>query len=388
MNGGIKKIGVAGAGFTGAVLAYKLAKTGRFRIDVFDQRDHVGGNCHTSRDPKSGVMIHHYGPHIFHTSRTDVWQFVNQIETFGEYTNRVRAATARGVFSLPINLRTINQFFSKNFTPEEAEIFIRSLGDSSIKEPRNFEEQALKMMGRDLYENFFYGYTKKQWGVEPKELPASILKRLPFRFTDDDNYFNDTFQGIPKNGYTSIVEKLLDHPAIRVNLKCTFTRDAKSDYDHIFYTGPLDSYFGNCEGALGYRSLDFKRFDSESDFQGTAVVNYCDERIPYTRIHEHKFFAPWDSCRGTVYFQEFSKECTSADIPYYPTRLASDINILKSYVHLADREEKVTFAGRLGTYRYLDMHIVIGEALDLSKTLLARPLVEWPRFSVRPLSTL
>src|SRR6476661_10558270 len=212
-----RKIGIAGAGFAGAVLARELAQSGKYSIEVFDERPHVAGNCHTSRDAASDIMLHHYGPHIFNTSREDVWQYVNRYSAFGPYTNRVKAITARGVFSLPMNLLTINQFFGETMNPAQAKEFLARVGDRSIKEPRNFEEQALRFLGRELYENFFYGYTKKQWGVEPRELPAAILQRLPVRFNYDDNYYQQRYQGIPVEGYTAIVEKLLDHPAIRVH---------------------------------------------------------------------------------------------------------------------------------------------------------------------------
>lgn len=380
-----KGIGIAGAGFAGAVMARELAETGRFRIFVYDERAHVAGNCHTERDRETGVMVHAYGPHIFHTNREDVWQYVNRYSRFGQYTNRVKATTARGVFSLPINLLTINQFFGKRFKPEEARAFIASLGDSSIREPQNFEEQALKMMGRELYENFFYGYTKKQWGVEPTELPASILQRLPMRFNYDDNYYASKYQGIPVDGYTSIIQKLLDHPNITVTLNKRLSSEMRSEFDHVFYSGQIDAFFDHELGRLQYRSLVFKRFDARGDYQGNPVMNYCEEKVPYTRVTEHKHFAPWEQHEKSVCFEEYSKLMAPGDIPYYPIRLNDDKALLRRYLTLAEAERGVTFIGRLGTYRYLDMHMVVGETLDLARHIAKRSTDEWPTFSADPL---
>lgn len=381
----MKTIAIAGAGFAGAVLARELVESGKYRAIVFDERDHVAGNCHTSRDPKTNVMLHHYGPHIFNTSREDVWNYVNRWSQFGQYINRVKAHTKRGVFSLPINLLTINQFFGKKMTPPEARDFMGTLGDDTIKEAKSFEEQALKFVGRDLYENFFYGYTKKQWGVEPSELPASILQRLPVRFNYDDNYYNSKYQGIPVEGYTKIVEKILDHEAIEVRLGERFDPSMKGDFAHVFYSGPMDGYFKYKLGRLQYRSLVFERFDESGDYQGNPVINYCEESVPYTRISEHKHFAPWESHEQTVCFREYSKLAEPGDTPYYPLRLNNDKALLEKYMALAQEEKGVTFIGRLGTYRYLDMHVVIGESLDLAKVCLKDDQSQWPTFSNKPL---
>lgn len=380
-----RPIAIAGAGFAGAVLARELAESGHYKIIVFDERAHVAGNCHTSRDPKTQIMIHHYGPHIFNTSREDVWAYIQRWSRFGPYINRVKAHTARGVFSLPINLLTINQFFGKKLSPAEARDFLSTVGDAKIREARNFEEQALKFVGRDLYENFFRGYTKKQWGVDPSELPASILKRLPVRFNYDDNYYNSRFQGIPEDGYTRIVEKILDHTAIEVRLNQRFDPQSKSAYDHLFYSGPLDGYFDFKLGRLKYRSLKFERFEESGDYQGNAVINYCEESVPYTRITEHKHFTPWEAHEDTVCFREYSTLAEPGDTPYYPLRLTHDKELLNRYMELAEHEKGVTFIGRLATYRYLDMHVVIGESLDLAKLCLQTHPDNWPAFSVRPL---
>ncbi|MFN8790499.1 MAG: UDP-galactopyranose mutase [Bdellovibrionales bacterium] len=377
------RIGIAGAGFSGAVLARELVESGEYEVTVFDERDHVAGNCQTTRDSKTGVMVHHYGPHIFNTSREDVWNYVQRWGTFHPFINRVKAVTARGIFTLPINLLTINQFFGKTMGPAEAQKFIASLGRADLQDPQSFEDQALKFLGQDLYENFFRGYTKKQWGVDPTELPASILKRLPVRFNYDDNYYNQKYQGIPENGYTEIVQKILDHPQIRVHLKTRLDPEDVQHFDHVFWCGPLDAFYRFDEGRLQYRTLRFERFEADGDYQGNAVINYCDEGVPFTRISEHKHFAPWEEHAKTVCFREFSELCQPHQTPYYPLRLTHDKTRLERYVERARREKSVTFVGRLGTYRYLDMHVVIGEALDLAK--ICRSQDEWPAFSQSPL---
>ena len=239
---------------------------------------------------------------IYFTSNQLVWQFVNKFDNFKPYTNRVKAVTKKGVFSLPINLLTINQFFSKNFSPTEAANFLKKQS-IPIKNPRNFEEQALSLIGEDLYQHFFYGYTKKQWGVSPSELPASILKRLPVRFNYNDNYYSDVFQGIPENGYSYIVSKMLDHKNINVHLNQNICRKDLDGYDHIFYSGPIDAWFNYTLGTLGYRTLDFKMFREQGDYQGNAVINYTQSTVPFTRITEHKHFSPWESHNETIYFK-------------------------------------------------------------------------------------
>ncbi len=382
----MKQLAVVGAGFSGAVIAHQLARAG-FELNVFDSRHHVGGNCHTDRDPDTGVMVHVYGPHIFHTSNIVVWDFIKQFDEFMPFTNRVKAITGKRVFSLPINLLTINQFFGKTFSPSEAEQFIASIGDSSITDPQTFEEQALRFVGIELYEAFFKGYTIKQWGTQPSNLPASILKRLPIRFNYDDNYYPSAFQGMPKHGYTHIVGKLLDHSNIRVHLNTRFDRTLARDFGHIFYSGPIDAWFNEDLGRLGYRTLDFVAERYRGDYQGNAVVNYCDMEMPWTRISEHKHFSPWEAHEKTVIFKEYSRVCEAGDTPYYPIRLVNEKSLLARYIELARAELDTTFVGRLGTYRYLDMHIAIGEALDVAARFLsARARAEqMPAFVVDPL---
>lgn len=367
-----QKIAIVGAGLSGAVLADRLSQHGGFKLDVFESKDHVAGNCYTHRDASTGVMLHEYGPHIFHTKRRDVWDYVCGFVTMGVYTNRVKALTARGVFSLPVNLLTINQFFDKKFDPRQARAFLESIGDSSIKVPANFEEQALRFVGRELYENFFKGYTLKQWGVDPRQLPAAILQRLPIRFNYDDNYYADPWQGIPIEGYTVLVEKMLAGKDVSVHLGTAFKPSDVGRYDHVFYAGPIDGFFNHILGRLKYRTIYFERFEAEGDYQGNAVVNYCEESVPYTRISEHKHFAPWEDFSRTVCFKEFSKQTEGDDIPFYPMRLDDDKALLARYAVLAEAESNVTFIGRLGTYRYLDMDTCIGEALDLAEKFCLR----------------
>ena len=380
------KILLVGAGLSGAVIGRTLAEAGH-DITIIDGRDHIGGNCHTERDADTGVMVHIYGPHIFHTDDTEVWDYVNRFETFLPYKNRVKTTSQGQVFSLPINLHTINQYYGRTMRPNEARAFIADLGDDSIKEPQTFEEQALKFVGPDLYEAFFKGYTEKQWGCSPTELPASILKRLPVRFNYDDNYFFHKFQGMPEHGYTPMIASILDHPAITVKLDTVFDRSQAGDYDHVFYSGPLDGYFGYELGRLGYRTLDFERFTYEGDYQGCAVMNYGEVDVPFTRITEHKHFSPWESHQGSVCYREFSRAAEPEDIPYYPIRQVAEKALLGDYVKLAEDTVGVTFVGRLGTYRYLDMDVTIREALDTAAGFLGQvdkgdPV---PAFSQSPL---
>jgi UDP-galactopyranose mutase len=361
----MKRVAVVGAGFSGAVIAHELARAG-YSIDVFEMRTHVAGNCHTARDEETGVMVHVYGPHIFHTSNRRVWEYVNGFDEFGFFVNRVKAISGGRVYSLPINLMTINAFFGRAFNPAEARRFIESLSDQSILDPMTFEEQALRHVGRELYEAFFKFYTLKQWGVEPRSLPSSILKRLPVRFNYDDNYYSSLYQGIPKRGYSYIVQRMLDQAGVTLALGQRFVREQKSDYDHVFYSGALDDWFKADEGRLAYRTLDFEIERHGGDFQGNPVINYCDASVPWTRISEHKHFAPWESHERTVIYKEYSRSCENGDVPYYPVRLAGDKALLARYVCRAHEEEGVTFVGRLGTYRYLDMHVTIAEALDVA----------------------
>ncbi|MDK4683879.1 UDP-galactopyranose mutase [Kingella negevensis] len=359
-----------GAGFSCAVIARELAQAGH-KVTIIDQRAHTAGNCHTERDAETGVMVHIYGPHIFHTDNETVWNYLQQFGEFMPYTNRVKAVSGGQVYSLPVNLHTINQFYGKTFSPKEAKAWITKQSDQTIAEPQTFEEQAMKFVGKDLYQAFFKGYTAKQWGVSPTKLPASILKRLPVRFNYDDNYFAHKFQGIPKNGYTEIVDNILNHENITVKLNTPYSEDMQSEYDHVFWSAPLDLWFKHQFGKLGYRTLDFETFHDEGDFQGNAVINYCDETVPFTRITEHKHFSPWEQHEKTLCYKEYSRTCKDGDIPYYPIRLAEDQALLSQYETVANQAKGVSFVGRLGTYRYLDMDVTIAEALKTAQGVLA-----------------
>lgn len=362
---------IVGAGFSGAVLARELSKLGH-QVTVFESRTHLAGNCHTERDEDTGIIVHKYGPHIFHTDNEEVWAYVNQFAEFMPFVNRVKTISKGNVYGLPINLHTINQYFGKTFNPQEAEEFIQSLASKDIEDPKSFEEQALKFVGEDLYKAFFYGYTMKQWGIDPKSLPASILKRLPLRFNYNDNYFNHKYQGIPKEGYTALVQNILDDSSIDVLINTKFKRENLDQYDHVFYTGPLDAWFDHSEGRLGYRTLDFVKETYEGDYQGCAVMNYADQEVPFTRISEHKHFSPWEKHTKTVIFKEYSRECGETDVPYYPIRLVEEKRLLRVYYEKALKEKQVSFLGRLGTYRYLDMDVTIEEALTASREIINR----------------
>lgn len=383
----MKKIAIVGAGFSGAVISNILSKQGQFDIHVFDSRPHLAGNCHTERHPQNGIMIHKYGPHIFHTNDAEVWHYVRSFDEFMPFTNRVKAITNNQVYSLPINLHTINQFFKKTFTPSEAHDFIAQLSDPSIKIPLSFEEQALKFIGNELYEAFFRDYTIKQWGIQPSKLPASILKRLPIRFNYDDNYYSSRFQGIPLNGYTHIIKKMLDHPSIQIHLNTYVRKEDLTNFNHIFYSGPIDEWFNFSHGKLAYRTLDFIEEVHTGDYQGNAVINYCDSSVPWTRISEHKHFSPWESHEKTVIYKEFSRLHQHGDTPYYPIRLIDDKKSLEKYVTLANKETNTTFVGRLGTYRYLDMHVTVREALDVAVKYLSsiHNSSAMPSFNINPL---
>jgi UDP-galactopyranose mutase len=363
------KFAIVGSGFSGSVLAQQLSKKGH-KITLYESRNHIGGNCFTERDLETNIIVHKYGPHIFHTDNKKVWDYITNFGDFVNYIHRVKINYKNQVYSLPVNLHTINQFYKKDFNPKEAENFITLKSNKEIKDPRTFEEQALAFIGDELYNAFFKGYTKKQWGMSPTELPASILKRLPIRFNYDDNYFNHTFQGMPKNGYTPIFEALLDNANIELKLNTKFLKSNSKSYDHVFYTGPIDSWFNFSEGKLGYRTLDFKESRHDGDFQGCSVMNYSHESIEHTRITEHKHFTPWENHEKSIIFTEYSRECTSNDIPYYPIRLVKEKSLLYKYINLAKMEKNVSFLGRLGTYRYLDMDVTIGEALDASALVL------------------
>lgn len=358
---------VVGAGLAGAVCAQQFHQAGH-SVRVIDQRPHVAGNCHTARDEQTHIMEHIYGPHIFNTSIPRVWAYANKFGEWEPYINRVKATTNSGVYSLPINLHTINQFFHTSYSPAEARRFIDSLGEKQYSAAENFEQQAKYLLGSALYNEFFYFYTKKQWGVEPSELPASILKRLPVRFDYDDNYYNSTWQALPRHGYTKFVSNILE--GIQVELGFAYHEALRSSNDLVIYTGSIDQFYNYEFGRLGYRTVFWEKTYGDGSMQGCAVMNYCSDEVPYTRRHEHKYFSPWENHKDSILLTEFSKETSPADVPFYPKRLGPDLEILKKYEDLAKMDTGVAFCGRLGTYRYMNMDLVIDQALSLSQELL------------------
>jgi UDP-galactopyranose mutase len=379
---------IVGAGFSGSVIARALSEQGH-KVIVIDERSHVGGNCHTERDQKTGVLTHKYGPHIFHTDDEQVYSYLCKFGELVPYRHRVMAQVKGKVYSMPINLLTINQFFGTTLGPAEAKSFLGDKRRKDIENPANFEEQALSMVGEEMYFGFFRGYTRKQWGIEPTELPASILKRLPLRFNYDDGYFSHRYQAIPRDGYTNIIKNILACPGIEVRLNCSF-EDIDFHYDHIVYTGPIDRFFRFDLGRLGYRTLDFETLYVDGDAQGTAIMNYCDEDVPFTRITEHRHFSPWDKPASdqSILYREYSRACGPDDIPYYPIRLVKEQALLRQYIERASSTNGVTFAGRLGTYRYIDMDVTIAEAFKTAEAI--RQSIERgepiPTFAIDPLS--
>ena len=377
---------IVGAGLSGAVVARELAEAGH-GVRVIDQRPHVAGNCHTERDRETGVLVHVYGPHIFHTDHAEVWDYANRFERFRPFKNQVKARVGDRIYSLPINLLTINQFFGKALRPDEARAFVEAQADHAIIDPITLEDQALRFVGPALYEAFFKGYTQKQWGCEPRDLPASVLKRLPLRFDYNDDYYTHRFQGMPEGGYTSMVSRILNHPGISLSLNTAFEPALAANARHVFWSGALDGWFGHDLGHLGYRSLRFERFTHRGDWQGCAGMNYCDADVPYTRVTEHKHFAPWEEHSDSVLYREYACAHRPGDIPFYPVRQVADKALLARYVDRARNEKGVTFLGRLGTYRYLDMDVTIREALDPARQYLRSGTAhaDMPAFTISPL---
>ncbi len=367
---------IAGSGLFGAVFARQAADAGK-KVKIIEKRDHIGGNVYTQKTGQ--IQVHRYGAHIFHTNDKEVWDYVNRFAEFNRYTNSPVANYKGELFSLPFNMYTFNKMWGVVTPAEAAEKIEQQRKEAGITEPKNLEEQAISLVGVDIYEKLIKGYTKKQWGRECSELPSFIIKRLPVRFTFDNNYFNALFQGIPVRGYTDLVEKLLE--GIEVKLSTDFLdpkirEKTQKEAGRIIYTGSIDSYFGQKLGALEYRSVRFEteRLDTPN-FQGNAVVNYTDDETPYTRIIEHKWFTFGKDEEGkdipdTVISREYSAEWKIGDEPYYPVNDIRNNTLYEKYRELADKEDKVIFGGRLGTYRYYDMDVVIKEALKLAESLL------------------
>jgi len=367
---------VVGSGFFGLTVAQQCAeKLGR-KVLVVDRRSHIGGNAYSEAEPLTGIEVHRYGAHLFHTSNRRVWDYANEFTTFTSYVHRVYTSHAGEVYPMPINLGTINQFFRSAHRPDEARALIAEQAkELDGREPANFVEKGISLIGRPLYEAFIAHYTAKQWQTSPEELSADIISRLPVRYTYDNRYFNDTYEGLPTDGYTAWLERMADHDRIEVRLDTDFfdTSQPVNKGDvvgnlPVVYTGPVDRYFDYAEGRLGWRTLDFEEEVLDvGDFQGTPVMNYPDEDVPYTRIHEFRHFHPErDYPRDkTVIMREFSRFAEGEDEPYYPVNTAADRERLLRYRDLGRAERGVLFGGRLGTYKYLDMHMAIGAALSM-----------------------
>lgn len=362
---------IVGAGLFGAVCARELTDTEKKRVLVIDKREHIGGNIYTERI--EGINVHKYGAHIFHTNNKTVWDYVNRFAVFNRYTNSPVANYKGELYSLPFNMYTFNKMWGV-VTPEEAKKKIAEQRREVKGEPENLEEQAISLVGRDVYEKLVKGYTEKQWGRDCRELPAFIIKRLPVRFTFDNNYFNALYQGIPTGGYTKLVEKMLEGIEVRTNTDYLINKNELEGLaKKVIYTGAIDAYFGFSLGRLEYRTV---RFETElldmPNFQGNAVVNYTDRETPYTRIIEHKWFEFGRDENGeelpkTVISREYSKEFTEGDEPFYPINDEKNSALYAAYKVLADKEPEVIFGGRLGSYKYYDMDKVIEAALECVK---------------------
>ncbi|MEJ1087407.1 UDP-galactopyranose mutase [Microbacterium sp. Mu-80] len=368
---------VVGSGFFGLTIAERAAAAGR-KVTVIDRRPHIGGNAYSEAESQTGIEVHRYGAHLFHTSNPTVWEYVNRFTTFTNYVHRVYTTHKGVVFPMPVNLGTINQFFQAAYTPDQARALVREqAGEFDVKTAQNFEEKGIALVGRPLFEAFFRDYTAKQWQTDPHKLSGDIVSRLPVRYTYDNRYFNDTWEGLPTDGYTAWLERMADHDNIEVKLGVDYfdasqplNKSATVGQVPVVYTGPVDRYFDYAEGALSWRTLDFEQEVLDTaDFQGTSVMNYPDLDVPYTRIHEFKHFHPErkDIFNGdkTVIMREFSRFANRDDEPYYPVNTPADRDGLLAYRELAKGENDVHFGGRLGTYQYLDMHMAIGSALSM-----------------------
>lgn len=353
---------IVGAGLFGAVVAHELAEQGK-SVLVIDKRDHIAGNIYT--EEIEGIQVHKYGAHIFHTSDKKIWDYVNRFAEFNHYINSPIAVYKDELYNLPFNMNTFSKMWNIRTPKEAREIIQRQIKELDIREPGNLEEQALSLAGKDVYEKLIKGYTEKQWGRDCKELPAFIIKRLPFRFTYDNNYFNDRFQGIPVGGYTKIVERMLEGIEVRTNTDFFEFRKENPDIaEKIVFTGMIDAYFGYQLGALEYRSVRFETEVLDCDnYQGNAVVNYTEREVPYTRIIEHKHFE-FGKQPKTVISREYSSEWKVGMEPYYPVNDEKNNCLFAQYQKLAEKEKNVIFGGRLGNYKYYDMDKVIAAALE------------------------
>ncbi|MDO5662435.1 MAG: UDP-galactopyranose mutase [Brachybacterium sp.] len=373
---------IVGSGLFGLTIAERAVREHDAKVTIIDRRDHLGGNAYSEADPETGIEVHKYGAHLFHTSNERVWEYVNRFTTFTGYEHKVYTNHRGVVYPMPINLGTINQFFSAAYSPDEARAVIaEQAGELAGSEAENLNDQGISLIGRPLYEAFIKNYTGKQWQTDPKDLPASIIKRLPVRYTYDNRYFNDTHEGLPTDGYTAWLERMADHPSIEVQLGVDYfddsqplNRDAVAGNLPVVYTGPVDRYFDFAHGDLGWRTIDLETEHPDTgDFQGTSVMNYADAEVPYTRIIEPRHFHPERNYPKdrTVIQREYSRFAERGDEPYYPVNSTGDREALMAYRELAENEPRTLFGGRLGTYQYLDMHMAIGSALSMADNKLA-----------------
>lgn len=358
---------IVGSGLFGAVFAQQAIENGR-SVLVIEKRGHIGGNCYSAEHDDTGVIVHRYGTHIFHTPNRAIWDYINRFSAFTGYRHRVLTMHRGRVYSMPINLGTINAFYDLRLRPSEVAAFLASKRPA-IEQPKNLEEKAISLVGEELYRAFIAGYTEKQWGRPPRELPASIITRLPVRSSYDDSYFDDAWQGLPAEGYTPIFTRLLEGADVELN--CDFLADReywRLKARRVVYSGPIDAWFDYCHGRLNWRSVRFETETlAQADFQGTAVMNYADTDVPWTRIHEPKHLHPERDCREdtTVIMREFAQ--VDNDAPYYPVGTATDLDLLARYQAMAATEPGVRMGGRLAQYKYFDMHHVIAQALKAAR---------------------
>lgn len=377
---------IVGSGFFGLTIAERVATQLDKRVLVLERRPHIGGNAYSEPEPETGIEVHRYGAHLFHTSNKRVWDYVNQFTAFTNYQHRVFGKYQGQVYPLPMNLALINQFFGKSHTPDEArKLIAEQSAEIDTDAAQNLEEKAISLIGRPLYEAFIRGYTAKQWQTDPKELGTNIITRLPVRYDFTNKWFSDTYEGLPVDGYTAWLDKMAAHENIEVRLNVDYfdVRARLPAATPTVYTGPLDRYFDYSQGRLSWRTVDFEQeVLPTGDFQGTSVMNYNDEDVPYTRIHEFRHFHPerkhYPSDK-TVIFREFSRFAKDDDEPYYPINTPEDRAKLEHYRELAKAEAKernLIFGGRLGTYKYLDMHMAIGSALSVFDNKVAPHLTD------------
>jgi UDP-galactopyranose mutase len=373
---------VVGSGLFGLTVAERCARRWGLRVAVVERRDHVGGNAFSEVDSATGIEVHRYGAHLFHTSNEHVWDYVNRFTSFTNYVHHVWTTVGGVVYPMPVNLGTINAFFRSAMSPDEARALIREqAGEVAGQDVRDFESKGISLVGRPLFEAFFKNYTAKQWQTNPKDLPASIVSRLPVRYTYDNRYFNDSHEGLPTKGYTAWLSNMVDDDRIDVFLNTDFfdpsqplNKAAVVGRVPVVYTGPVDRYFDYSEGDLTWRTVDFEREVVDTgDFQGCPVMNYGDLDVPWTRIIEFRHFHPERDYQreSSVIFREFSRFASHGDEPYYPINTAEDRARLDAYRRRAQEEPQVFFGGRLGTYKYLDMHMAIASALTMVDNELA-----------------